>query len=116
MRTSCPGLLSEALTAACRAWKINAGPLWKREKHRRAWRGFVCSVFPRHWEGMTCALREQYGELPLVYAGGVMSNTLLKERLTTRFGGRFAPPDLSADNAAGIALLGAVKESGLSCL
>lgn len=67
-------------------------------------------------EGMTCALREQYGELPLVYAGGVMSNTLLKERLTTRFGGRFAPPDLSADNAAGIALLGAVKEDGLSCL
>ncbi len=47
---------------------------------------------------------------------GVMSNTLLKERLTTRFGGRFAPPDLSADNAAGIALLGAVKEDGLSCL
>ena len=67
-------------------------------------------------EGMTQALQEQYGKLPLVYAGGVMSNTLLRQRLASRFGGWFAPPELSADNACGIALLGAVKEEGLSCL
>ena len=67
-------------------------------------------------EGMAQALQEQYGKLPLVYAGGVMSNTLLRQRLASRFGGWFAPPELSADNACGIALLGAVKEEGLSCL
>lgn len=56
-------------------------------------------------EGMTEAVLQQYGDLPVVYAGGVMSNSLLKQRFTHRFGGRFAPPMYSADNAAGIAYL-----------
>ncbi len=54
---------------------------------------------------MTEQLLCTYGELPIVYAGGVMSNTLLKETLSSAFGGRFAPPQFSADNAAGIATL-----------
>ena len=56
-------------------------------------------------EGMTEAMLTAYGDLPVVYAGGVMSNTMLKECLSARFGGRFAPPAFSADNAAGIACL-----------
>ena len=56
--------------------------------------------------GMTERLRTEYGELPVVYAGGVMSNTLLRQELEKRFGGLFAPPVYSADNAAGIAWLG----------
>ncbi len=67
-------------------------------------------------QGMTEALLQQYGDLPLVYAGGVMSNTLLKEQLSRRFGGRFAPPAFSADNAAGIACLCRLaQEEGLTC-
>ena len=62
--------------------------------------------------GMTEALLAQYGDLPLVYAGGVMSNTMLKQTLTARFGGRFAPPVYSADNAAGIACLCKIKAEG----
>ena len=58
---------------------------------------------------MTERLLEQYGELPIVYAGGVMSNSYLRELLTQRFGGRFAPPAYSADNAAGIAVLTRLK-------
>ncbi len=65
-------------------------------------------------EGMTNALFAQYGEMPLLFAGGVMSNTLLKEALTTRFGGRFAPPEYSADNAAGIAVLTAFVREALA--
>lgn len=60
-------------------------------------------------EGMTESLLSKYGDLPVVYAGGVMSNTLLRQALSTRFGGRFAPPEYSADNAAGIAVLTALK-------
>ena len=60
--------------------------------------------------GMTEALLAEYGDLPLVYAGGVMSNQMLKRILTDRFGGRFAPPMYSADNAAGIACLCRIKE------
>ena len=56
-------------------------------------------------EGMTEAILREYGDLPVVYAGGVMSNSLLKQRFTDRFGGRFAPPVYSADNAAGIVCL-----------
>ncbi len=59
---------------------------------------------------MTAALQKTYGDLPLVYAGGVMSNTLLKETLINTFGGSFAPPVFSADNAAGIAALCRMKE------
>ncbi len=58
---------------------------------------------------MTLAIQETYGDLPLLYAGGVMSNSLLQESLSARFGGSFAPPAFSADNAAGIAVLTAMK-------
>ena len=59
--------------------------------------------------GMTEFLFATYGELPLVYAGGVMSNSILKEKLSAQFGGAFAPPVYSADNAAGIALLTSLR-------
>lgn len=60
-------------------------------------------------ETMTERLLAQYGDLPVVYAGGVMSNAHLREWLGMRFGGLFAPPAYSADNAAGIAVLTALK-------
>ena len=60
-------------------------------------------------EAMTEHLRQTYGDLPLLYAGGVMSNTMIRERFTARFGAHFAPPALSADNAAGTAILGYLK-------
>ena len=46
-----------------------------------------------------------YGDLPIIYAGGVMSNSYLKTKMTKRFGGLFAEPEYSTDNAAGIARL-----------
>ena len=48
---------------------------------------------------------ELYQTGMLGVSGGVMSNTQLREYLSARFGGRFAPPMYSADNAAGIACL-----------
>ncbi len=61
-------------------------------------------------DGMTQALLAEHGDLPLVYAGGVMSNTLLRAHMTELYGGRFAPPSYSADNAVGIACLCRVAE------
>ena len=60
--------------------------------------------------GMTEALQKEYPGLPLLYAGGVMANSLLRKELTGRYGGAFAPPAFSADNAAGIALLCSLQE------
>ncbi len=62
---------------------------------------------------MTETLHAQYGDLPVVYAGGVMSNTLLRTALQEAYGGVFAPPVYSADNAAGIALLTAIRAGGV---
>ncbi len=56
-------------------------------------------------KGLTAAALEMVGDLPVVYAGGVMSNGILKERLQSEFGGIFAPPEYSSDNACGIAVL-----------
>ena len=58
-------------------------------------------------EEMTAGLLQQYGPLPLLYAGGVMSNSYIRARFTKRFSARFADPAFSSDNAAGVALLAA---------
>lgn len=63
--------------------------------------------------GMTEALLKEYGPLPLVYAGGVMSNSLLRKELTARYGGAFAPPAFSGDNAAGVAFLCALADEAI---
>ena len=60
-------------------------------------------------EAMAQAVRNQYENLPLLFAGGVMSNKKIKARFTERFGAVFAPPALSSDNAAGVAIIGAIK-------
>lgn len=51
-----------------------------------------------------------YGELPLLYAGGVMSDTIIKETLSKRFDAYFAEPAFSSDNACGTAVFAAIKD------
>ncbi len=60
--------------------------------------------------GMVSTLREAYGDLPLVFSGGVASNRMLKEFFQAMYGAYFAEPAFSADNAAGIAVLTALRE------
>ena len=67
---------------------------------------YICSAL----ETMTDKILEEYGNLPILYSGGVMSNTLIKERLTKKYGGLFATPEFSSDNAAGVAILTYLKE------
>lgn len=58
---------------------------------------------------MTKNLMEEYGSLPLLFAGGVMSNGLIRRDIQSAFDASFAPPEFSADNAVGTAFLGAKK-------
>lgn len=58
---------------------------------------------------MTEQVLKEYGDLPVVYAGGVMSNSMIRAQLTEKYGGMFAEPEYSSDNAAGIAVLTAIK-------
>ncbi len=55
----------------------------------------------------------QYGEMPVVFAGGVSSNSIIKARITSKFNAEFACADFSCDNAAGTALLAAFREGVL---
>jgi N6-L-threonylcarbamoyladenine synthase len=50
-----------------------------------------------------------YPGLPLLYAGGVMSNRRIREYFEAKYGALFAEPEYSSDNAAGIALLASRK-------
>ena len=50
-------------------------------------------------------LREQNGNLPVLYAGGVMSNSIIRSELSLLPDVYFASPALSCDNACGTALL-----------
>lgn len=55
---------------------------------------------------LTENLRKQYSSLPIVYAGGVMSNKIVQSKLKEKFDNvYFAEPEFSTDNAVGIALL-----------
>ena len=58
---------------------------------------------------MTKNLTEKYPGLPLVYSGGVMSNTLIRKRFSEEFGAVFAAPGFSSDNAAGLAVLASIS-------
>ncbi|NMP37020.1 MAG: peptidase M22 [Clostridiales bacterium] len=60
---------------------------------------------------MTEAATAKYGSLPLVYSGGVMSNSIIRERFAEKYKAYFAQPDFSCDNAAGTAYLAYLKGS-----
>ena len=54
---------------------------------------------------MTDSLLEKYGALPLVYAGGVMSNTIIKNSFEEKYNASFPPRCRRNRQAAGIAFL-----------
>lgn len=68
---------------------------------------YICSAI----RIMTQSALQKFGDLPIVYAGGVMSNSIINETLTREFSGYFCPPEFSSDNAVGTAYLGYIKET-----
>jgi len=66
---------------------------------------YVIEFVSRTLDKLSENVRELYPDLPILYAGGVMSNRRIKQRLGERDRVFFAEPIFSSDNAAGIALL-----------
>lgn len=58
-------------------------------------------------EGMCRNIFLKFGEKPILFAGGVMSDTIIKQYLSSRFDCTFALPEFSTDNACGAAVLAA---------
>ncbi len=62
---------------------------------------------------MTDHAVNKYGVLPLVFAGGVMSDVIIRDRIISRYpSASFAQPQFSCDNAAGVAIYGYLKSNG----
>ena len=59
---------------------------------------------------MCAALLEEYGDMPVLIAGGVAASAVMRGVLSERFDVVFATPELSGDNAVGIALLSSRAE------
>lgn len=62
---------------------------------------YICKTL----EKTVLNLKKEFGDIPLVFAGGVMSNTIIRNVLTEKYGVFFASKELSSDNAVGIAVM-----------
>lgn len=70
---------------------------------------FAISSVCASLEGMAHAVRKEYGELPILFAGGVSGNRMINNRLSAEFSAIFASPEFSSDNAAGTAVFAGLK-------
>lgn len=61
-------------------------------------------------EEMTKNITQKYENLPLIYVGGVMSNSIISTYFKEKFNAKFAKREFSCDNAAGIAILSYYKD------
>jgi len=82
-----------------------AEKLYSQNSDRAVVSAFVFDFIGRTLMKMTENFRAEYGDLPVLYAGGVMSNKYIKKQLSVMENVYFAEPQFSADNAAGIAYL-----------
>ena len=80
-----------------------AAKLYNESGDRSAVAALVIDFVSRTLEKITENLLETYPDIPIVYAGGVMSCKIIRKRLEKY--GSFAEPRFSSDNAAGVALL-----------
>ena len=93
-----------------------AAALWKQTEDPALVAAYTLTTIGKSLRKMTDQLqakRSEQGEkpLPVVYAGGVMSNKFIRPILTKGAGWRvyFSEPAFSADNAAGTAILCALR-------
>ena len=82
-----------------------AKKLYETEKDASLCAAYVLDYIGKTLACLTENLLAEKGPLPIVYAGGVMSNKRICRMLAPLSDSHFAEPAYSADNAAGIALL-----------
>ena len=82
-----------------------AARIYAKSGDRQAVAAFVFDFLCETLRDMCRDALSKHGDMPVVFAGGVMSNTLMRERLSKGVDAYFCEAEFSADNAAGIALL-----------
>lgn len=80
----------------------------------RAEIALTCLIFiEKTLEKMCGNILNEYGSLPVIFAGGVMSDTIIRDALAKRFDCLFASAELSSDNACGTAVMAARRLKGM---
>lgn len=83
--------------------------LYKETNDKPTVSAFVLGFVAKTLHKMAEDSREKFGNLPIVFGGGVMSNKIIRPQLERLGNVYFAEPALSADNAVGIAELARQK-------
>ena len=78
--------------------------LFEETKDEKRVSAYVFSFIAKTLKKMTQSLREEFPNIPVIYAGGVMGSEYIKSQLDFE-NVYFAQPMLSSDNAVGVALL-----------
>lgn len=79
--------------------------IYRESGDKSAAAAFLFDFIGKTLEKMCDHVMNEYGRCPVIFAGGVMSNVLMRERLCRSFEAYFSEPAFSADNAAGVSLL-----------
>ena len=83
-----------------------ATQLFEESKDASYTSAFVFDFIGRSIVEASLSFAEKYGDMPIVYAGGVMSNSAIKAHIKKNISDPyFAEPSMSADNAVGVAVL-----------
>ena len=82
-----------------------AADLYERSGDESLTSAFVLDYVGRVLTTMSECYESEHGSVPFVYAGGVMSNGIIKKMLSEGREAYFAEPAMSADNAVGVAVL-----------
>ena len=85
-----------------------AASVLQRTNDKSLTAAYTFSFVAKTLSKMTANLRERYPDIPVVYAGGVMGSKYIKGLLKFK-NVYFAEPQLSSDNAVGVALLAREK-------
>ncbi len=70
---------------------------------------FVLSCVTSAVASMLGAVIQEHGEMPVIFSGGVSSNSMLRKLMASKYGAFFAQPEFSLDNAAGVAVFASLK-------
>lgn len=71
---------------------------------------FCLDYISQSLESMILSAIKNYGSLPLILTGGVMANSLIRKYLSSKFECIFGKPEMSGDNAVGLAVYAALKQ------
>ncbi len=72
---------------------------------------FVLTYIAQSVTAMLEKLLNEYGEMPVVFSGGVSGNTILRKTVIRKINAIFCEPQYSSDNALGSAVYALLKDS-----